>query len=156
MDAIQLREKVLDRLPKLKTEQVCPVPNSRFWDFYRDNKDALVDACIGVRKDDAGEWVVVAHPYEDAEAREARELAEIKDMRARHEYLCNTCGQFTSPFRTRIKKKEMRNGFMKYNFVCCGWTLGSGLPHKLVEYLVSVEKFTINDDWTPPARRSRC
>ena len=140
--SLQLRQKILDRLPVLKERGMCRVPNQKFWEYYREPKAELSAACIGIRKDDAGNSQIVAYPYENITERYEREIAE---MRAKHRGKCQRC---FSECHT-IRKRLMSNGMPLFKFKCvaCGRETGSSLPHQLVDYLVQEQDFDllIND-----------
>ena len=134
----QLRQKILDRLPELKTKGMCRVPNQRFWDFYRDHKDELHEACIGVQKDEKNNWVIVKHPHINRKEETQR---EINEMLARHTDSCLECGSKISMIRKNMQSNNVAN--FKYWCGICQRTRSSALPHKLVEYLVETQKFEI-------------
>ena len=127
--AAQLREKMFARLPVLGTEGACPVPNQRFWDFYRENRTHLEDACIGVRKTETDQWLIVAYPFEDPQAKEQR---LIDEMLTKHPVVCPTCCT-----DSEIERHVMTNGAIQFKYFCvmCYSKRGGALPHYLVDYL---------------------
>lgn len=137
MKAVALREKILERLPDLKSKGQCRVPNQRFWDFYNARKDELHAACIGVRKNDKnGDWMVVAYPYEDVTEKYTR---EIEGMKARLILFCPQCG---SPPH-KILETRQRNNSISFYLRCCDVNLSTPLKHKLVDHLVKEEGYEL-------------
>ena len=133
-----LRQKILDRLPELKTKGICRVPNQRFWDFYREHKDKLHLACIGVQKDETGNWCIVKYPHINREEEAQR---EIDEMLSRHTNSCWRCRSQIFLIRKNIQSNNVANFQYWCNF--CQRTASSALPHKLVEYLVETQNFQI-------------
>ena len=87
--ALQCREMLFNRLPELRDIGMVCVPNQRFWDFYRANKEMFTLACISVFKKEH-EWVIVAHEYVDREEAQAQ---KIQTMLNRH-YTVNISAMF--------------------------------------------------------------
>ena len=138
MGSMELRRKLFKRLPQLKSG-VAPVPKGqRFWDWYKTHKADCRDAGIVVQKDDDGNWILKAYPYEDPKLKYYREIAEMRD---RHLPVCRQCGQTT----TTIDQRTMSNNVTQFSFVCkhCNCKISSALPHQLVEFLVSKEDYQI-------------
>ena len=128
--ALEFRNKILSRLPSLKTDGQCDIPNQRFWDYYRKNKDMFFAACIYVRKDD-DRWQIYAGDFRDRE-QEARQ--EIETWIQKYTSECRECHQ-----KCDIEHSLTKSNIHRYRFLCrsCGNTESSGLPHKYVEYCVS-------------------
>ena len=127
--AALLREKMFARLPMLATTGACPVPNQRFWDFYHDNITQFLEACIGVRKTETGQWLIVAYPFEDPETKAQR---LIDEMLTKHPIGCPTCRT-----GSEIERFVMKNGAIQFKYFClaCDTKRGGALPHPLVDYL---------------------
>ena len=155
MEALLFRKKILDRLPELASGE-CPVPNSKFWDFYNDGgKEKLRESGIYVsRKDD--DWVI----------RLADEIPAVVNQRKVDSFLetfepnCVECGGGVF-----IEKKVCSNDTIQYRLRCQGFVettvvssgygryegfyskrncynysggrLGSPLPHVVVETLLA-------------------
>ena len=139
-DAQTFRDKILSRLPELATQAECPVPNRRFWDFYREQKSLFHDACLGVRKGEDGVWRIVAYPFEYPEVRRER---QIKEMLSRHPLYCCDCGEPLA----MIERSIMRDGREQFRYWCsvCRYRKGGALPHDLVDFLSKEQDFEIFD-----------
>jgi len=137
-EAEAFRNRLFQRLPALESEGHCRVPNQRFWDHYKANKDLYYDACIGVRKVE-GVWLIVVYDLVDHEAEAER---EIQEMLSRHESECGQCQSLCV-----IEKHIMRNGYPCYRFFCesCVRRTSGLLPHALVDYLWQYEGREILD-----------
>ena len=113
--AMQLREKILARLPELKKNGICPVPNSRFWDYYNaGGKERLREAGIRLKKDpETGIWKIRLHP-ETAEDQKQKKIDAF--LRTFNE-TCE-CGK-----QIVLQATETKNGVMQYRLRCEGWFL---------------------------------
>ena len=147
--AMQLREKILDRLPDLKKDGICPVPNKRFWDYYNaGGKERLHEAGISLKKDpEDGIWKIRLHP----ETAEDRKQKKIDAFLLTFNETCE-CGK-----EIVLQATQAKNGVMQYRLRCEGWFLfhrwvddsghpcrrrecylpgySNALPHDVVEYL---------------------
>ena len=141
-----LRQKILERLPELATHGICPIPNQRFWDFYRERKSELQLACIGVRKDKAGNWCIVKYPHIDKHAEIQRKIDELRSKHSEFEY-CQECGSQIFTIRKYVQSNHVDN--FAYWCDVCQTKLGSVLPHPLVEHLVETQGFRIVDTQHP-------
>ena len=128
--ALEFRNKILSRLPSLETDGQCDIPNQRFWDYYRQNKDMFFAACIYVRKED-DRWQIYAGEFKDRE-QEARQ--QIETWKQKFPSECKKCCK-----KCDIEHSLTKNNIHRYRFLCrsCGSVPSSGLPHKYVEHCVN-------------------
>ena len=106
-----LRDKMLERLPTLALEGVCPVPNSRFWDYYNlGGKESLRAAGIVLKKTDAC-WVLFLQPELPSVTRQR----ELETFFADFSEFCE-CGT-----EIVLERKVCRNGVKQYRLRCADW-----------------------------------
>ena len=138
------REKIFKRLPKLQSLGFSEIPNQKFWDFYKENKELFHKACIIVQKSEDG-WQIIAKDFVDTEI---EYLKKIGDMLKQHRESmhCKKCRKHI----TTIEKHIMKNNTILYRFLCTRCKKfkrypqsGGALPHELAKYLKDEFQFKI-------------
>ena len=137
-EATAFRNRLFRRLPALATEGHCRVPNWRFWDHYKANRDLYYNACVGVQKLDDG-WHIIAYEFKDMAFEEHR---AINEMLQRHSVDCSHCGQ-----QNEIERSFMKDARVLYMFYCrdCSSRNSTALPHKLVNHCIDTLAIAVFD-----------
>ena len=144
-DFLSLRREMESRYPSLSTAGSYRIERSDrdFWSFYHAHKDALRQAKLFVLKQSA-DWVLVAHPIYDPEARKREELTE-KLSQWQDRFLPCCVSDFSEML---ISETVMKNGVKQYTLFCpvCEFSRSSALPYMVAEYLIKEKGMRLRVD----------
>ena len=133
MNATELRQKMFKKLPELETEGLTKVPNKKFWNYYRANKESLIEANILVTKSADNIWYVIDN--------EPNKQALLRESIKKHPPECVNCGEYRE-----LAQRAAINGAIQYYWYCIDCDKMSGaIPHELAEHLIENEGQTVYD-----------
>ena len=151
-DFLSLRREMESRYPSLSTAGSYRIERSDrdFWSFYHAHKDALRQAKLFVLKQGA-DWVLVAHPIYDPEARKREELTE-KLSQWQDRFLPCCVSDFSEML---IAETVMKNDVKQYTLFCpvCELSRSSALPYMVAESLIQEKGMRLRVDVSLLERR---